>query len=147
MAIGWLTASISHSQATQEKLSVFASIDATQYADRPSPTNAVLGVTEAISFKILTPAITLTQDTPLLKALGCCCYWQHLLDTGLVADTVEIATREGLGKVTVNETLRLAPLAPDIAEAILHGTLPWTVSRQLLLRITRCRRIEISRGS
>jgi hypothetical protein len=69
-------------------------------------------------------------------SLGRGYYWPHLLDTGVVADTVEIAKREGLGKVTVNETLRLAPLAPDIAEAMLRGTLPRTVSRQLLLRVT-----------
>jgi hypothetical protein len=93
------------------------------------------GLADPVSSKALTPSITTTHDTPLLKALGRCYYWQHLLDTGVVADTVGIAKREGLGKVTVNETLRLAPLAPDIAEAILRGTLPRTVSRQLLVRI------------
>jgi len=78
-----------------------------------------------------------TQDTPLLKALGRCYYdRQHRLDAGIVADTVDIAKREGLGKVTVNETWRLAPLAPDIAEAISRGTLQRKVSMQLLLRNT-----------
>ena len=47
-----------------------------------------------------------------------------------------IAKREGLGKVVINETLRLAPLALNIAEAILRGTLPQRLSRQLLLRNT-----------
>ena len=32
------------------------------------------------------PAITPNQDTFLLKTLGRCYYWQHLLDTGVVAD-------------------------------------------------------------
>jgi len=39
-----------------------------------------------------------------------------------------------LSKITVNETLRLASLAPDIADAALQGTLPRTVSRYLFLR-------------
>lgn len=52
----------------------------------------------------------------MLKILEGCCYGQHLLDTGAVADTDEIAKREGLRKITVNETLRLVPLAPDIAQ-------------------------------
>lgn len=94
------------------------------------------GVTNPVLFHTLTPAITPTQDTPLLKALGRCYYWQRLLDSGAVADIGEIATREGLARITVGETMRLASLAPDIAEAILRGTLPRTVSRQVLLRIT-----------
>ena len=78
--------------------------------------------------------ITPRQDTFLLKTLGRCHYWQHLLETGAVADTVEIAAKEGLSKVTVNETLRLVSLAPDIVEAALDGRLPQTVSRRLFLR-------------
>ncbi len=92
------------------------------------------GVTNPISFNLRVPAITPTQDVSLLIALGRCYYWQHLLDTGAASDTVEIAKLEGLTKITVNETLRLAPLAPDIAEAILRGTIARTASRQLLLR-------------
>lgn len=92
------------------------------------------GVTNPVSVNALIPVITPNQDTFLLKTLGRCYYWQHLLDTGVVADTGEIAAREGLSKITVNETLRLASLAPDIADAALHGTLPRTVSRYLFLR-------------
>ena len=94
------------------------------------------GVVSPVSVNALHPAIKPNHDSPLIKALGRCYYWQHLLDTGVVEDTVEIAKREGLSKVTVNETLRLVALAPDIANAILNGSLPRTVSRQLLVRIT-----------
>ena len=38
-----------------------------------------------------------------------------LFRSGIVADTLEIVKREGFGKVTVNETLSLAPITPDIA--------------------------------
>ena len=89
-----------------------------------------------VSVSVLSLAIKPSHDSSLIKALGRCYYWQHLLDTGMVEDTVEIAKRENLSKVTVNETLRLVSLAPDIAEAILRGTLPRTTSQQLLLRIT-----------
>jgi len=94
------------------------------------------GVVNPVSVNALSLAIKPSHDSPLIKALGRCYYWQHLLDTGMVEDTVEIAKRENLSKVTVNETLRLVSLAPGIAEAILRGTLPRTTSRQLLLRMT-----------
>ena len=92
------------------------------------------GVANPVSVNALVPVITPNQDTSFLRTLGRCYYWQHLLDTGEVADTLEIAAQEGLSKITVNETLRLASLAPDIADAALHGTLPRTVSRHLFLR-------------
>jgi len=92
------------------------------------------GVSNPVSVNALVTVITPNQDTCLLKTLGRCYYWQHLLDTGVVADTGEIAAQESLSKITVNETLRLATLAPDIADAALHGTLPRTVSRYLFLR-------------
>lgn len=79
-------------------------------------------------------AIPPHHDTCLIKTLARCHYWQHLLDTGAMADAGEIAEREGLSKVAVNETLRLISLAPDIVEAALNGTLPRTASRYLFLR-------------
>lgn len=80
--------------------------------------------------------ITPSHDLPLLKALGRGCYWQHLLDTGAVTDAAAIAKREGIHRATVNDLLRLALLAPDIAQAALEGTLPRTVSLEGLLRGT-----------
>lgn len=92
------------------------------------------GVIDPVSISVVVPTITPHQDTFLLKTLGRCYYWQHLLDSGVVADAMEIAKQEGLSKITVSETLRLASLAPDIADAVLNGTLPRTVSRYLFLR-------------
>ncbi|MCX7140518.1 MAG: hypothetical protein NT123_05325 [Proteobacteria bacterium] len=77
--------------------------------------------------------ITPDTDLPLLKALGRGCYWQHQLDTGAVTNAAEIAKREGIHRTTVNQFLRLALLAPDIAQAALKGTLPRTISLERLL--------------
>ena len=52
----------------------------------------------------------------------------------MVADTAEIAEREGLHRFFVNDHLRLALLAPDLAEAALQGALPRTVTLLGLLR-------------
>ena len=93
-----------------------------------------VGVSEPVTVNSPVPLIEPNQDTFLLKALGRCYYWQHLLDTRTVPNTKVIAEREGLNKITVNETLRLISLAPDLAEAALHGTLPRTVSRRVFLR-------------
>jgi len=82
------------------------------------------------------PVITPEQDQALLKALGRAHLWQHLLDTGAMADTAEIARREGVHRATVNEVLRLALLAPDIVRGALDGTLPRTLSLETLLRTT-----------
>lgn len=79
-------------------------------------------------------AIPPHHDTFLIRTLARCHHWQHLLDTGVTANTAEIAEKEGLSKVTVNETLRLLSLAPDIVEATLNGTVPRTASRYLFLR-------------
>ena len=80
--------------------------------------------------------ISPNQDSAFLKAMGRGYYWQHLLDTAAVADTPEIARREGIHRSTVNELLRLALLSPDIALATLQGTLPRTVSLEGVLRET-----------
>lgn len=93
-----------------------------------------VGVADPVSVNSTVPVIAPNHDTFLLKALGRCYYWQHLLDTRAVPNTKVIAEREGLNKITVNETLRLISLAPDLAEAALHGTLPRTVSRRFFLR-------------
>ena len=78
--------------------------------------------------------ITPSQDMALLKALGRGHYWQHLLDTGAVADTAEIAKREGISRATVSEVIRMALLSPDITQAAFEGTLPRMMSLERLLR-------------
>ncbi|WIM06864.1 MAG: site-specific recombinase resolvase [Candidatus Nitricoxidivorans perseverans] len=91
------------------------------------------GIADPVSINAA-QAVPPHHDTFLVKTLARCHYWQHLLDTGAVANTAAIAEKEGLSKVTVNETLRLVSLAPDIVEATLTGTLPRTASRYLFLR-------------
>ena len=80
-----------------------------------------------------TPASAPSHDSVLLRALGRAHYWQHLLDTGAVADTAEIAKREDIIRSTVNDVLRLALLSPDIAEEAVAGRLPRTLSLERLL--------------
>lgn len=92
------------------------------------------GVDEPVKVSDPNPAISPTQDPTLLRGLGRGFYWQHLLDTGVVADAAEIAEREGLHKTFVNDHLRLAILAPDLVEAALQGALPRTVTLLGLLR-------------
>lgn len=86
------------------------------------------GVDELVKVSDPNPAISPNQDPALLRALGRVLYWRHLLDTGAVTDTAEIAEREGLHRTFVNDHLRLALLAPDLVEAALRGALPRTVT-------------------
>lgn len=80
------------------------------------------------------PTLPKRHDPALLKALARGFYWQHLIDTGVVMDAGEIAKREGVHRVSVNELLRMARLAPSIVEAVMAGQLAQTVSRQVLVR-------------
>ena len=93
-----------------------------------------VGVDDPVVINAPEPAISPSQDPTLLKALGRGCYWQHLLDTGVVEDAAEIAEREGLHRVTVSDALRFALLAPSIVQAALEGTLPRTMSLEILQR-------------
>lgn len=94
------------------------------------------GVEQAVTVQSTSlPLPLLPQHDPtLIKALAKGLYWQHLLDSGAVSSTAELAKREGLHKVTINEGLRLALLSPDIVRAALEGTLPRTVSLETLQR-------------
>jgi hypothetical protein len=51
-------------------------------------------------------------------------YWQHLLDTGVMASGSAIARAEKLHHSVVNELLRLTLLAPDIVEQFMTGRQP-----------------------
>lgn len=95
-----------------------------------------LGVDEPVKIGDRDSTTSPNLDRPLLAALGRGFYWQHLLDTGAVADTAEIAAREGLHRVTVNDAQRFALLAPDILAAALDGRLPRTFSLETLQRQT-----------
>jgi hypothetical protein len=95
-----------------------------------------VGVVNPVVENISDAAIAPSQDPTLLKALGRGCYWQHLLDIGAAADAAEIAEREGVHRVTVNDALRFALLAPSIVQKALEGTLPRTMSLEMLQRRT-----------
>lgn len=95
-----------------------------------APENVVDPVTD----RSQSPSLPPSHDTTLLRALGRGIYWQHLLDTGVVADTAEIAQREGLHKTFVSDHVRLAILAPALVECALRGELPRNVTLLGLFR-------------
>ena len=75
-----------------------------------------------------------TVDATLLKALARGLYWQQLLDTGRVANIAELAAVEGLEKVRLQKTLKLARLAPDMVEGIASGRDPVGLSFEFFIR-------------
>ena len=64
------------------------------------------------------------HDPTFLEALGRACYWQHLLDTGMMPSGSAIARAEGLHQSVVNELLRLTLMAPDIIDRLMAGRQP-----------------------
>jgi len=93
------------------------------------------GVDEPVIFKDAALPLRPNHDQTLIRGLGRSFYWHHLVETGIVADATEIAQREELHRVTILDGQRYALLAPDIVEAALLGTLPRTVTFELLQRI------------
>jgi len=73
-------------------------------------------------------------DTNLLKALARALYWQQLLDSGRVSNITELAAEEGIDKVRVQKTLKLARLAPEMAEDIAGGCNPVGLSLDFFIR-------------
>ena len=95
---------------------------------------APANVEDPVTDRSRSPSLPPSHDSTLLRALGRGIYWQHLLDTGVVADTADIAKREGLHKTFVSDHLRLAILAPDLVRSALRGELPRNVTRLDLMR-------------
>lgn len=95
---------------------------------------APVGVADPVKVRAAEAALPPSQDPTLLRVLARGIYWQHLLDTGVVEDAAELAEREGLHRVTVNDGLRFALLAPDIVRSALDGSLPRTMSLEVLQR-------------
>jgi hypothetical protein len=60
-------------------------------------------------------------DGTLVKALARAWRWQRMLDEGVYASVSELGEAENISKSYISRILRLALLAPDIAEAILEG--------------------------
>ena len=73
-------------------------------------------------------------DANLLNALARAFYWQQLLDSGRVANIGELATQEGVDRVRVQKTLKLARLAPELAEDIAAGRIPVGLSFDFFIR-------------
>jgi hypothetical protein len=95
---------------------------------------APVGIEDPVKVQAAEVALPPSQDPTLLRVLARGFYWQHLLDTEVVDDAIEIAEREGLHRVTVNDGLRFALLAPDIVRSALNGSLPRTMSLEVLQR-------------
>src|SRR3954452_5938055 len=82
----------------------------------------------------LTPPTKPQPDGVLVKALARAWRWQKMLDQGVYGSVTEIAEAEKISKSYVSRILRLALLAPDVAEAILGG---WAYQRVTLERLER----------
>ena len=95
---------------------------------------APAGIDDPVTINATEAALPPSQDPTLLRVLARGFYWQHLLDTGVVEEAAEIAEREGLHRVTVNDGLKFALLAPELVQAALDGSLPRTMSLELLQR-------------
>lgn len=95
---------------------------------------APVGIEDPVKVQAVEAALPPSQDPTLLRVLARGFYWQHLLDTGVVEEASEIAEREGLHRVTVNDGLRFAQLAPGIVQVTLDGSLPRTMSLEVLQR-------------
>ena len=74
------------------------------------------------------------MDAKLIKALGRAVYWQHLIDTGRVANMTELARAEGMDKVRVHKILKLARLSPAIAERVACAKGPVGLSFEFFMR-------------
>jgi len=72
----------------------------------------------------LNPGRPATVDENLMAALARAFFWQELIDSGWVANITELAKAEKMGLPRMQKILKLARLAPDIAEDIARGRQP-----------------------
>jgi hypothetical protein len=80
------------------------------------------------------PRLNTATDPILIQALSRALYWQSLLDEGRVQSVAALAAAEGMDKVRLQKTLKLARLAPDIAEAIARGDTPPGLAMEFFIR-------------
>ena len=73
-------------------------------------------------------------DPALLKMIARAHCWFDDLVSGRVASMVQIGKRERVGKRYVSRIIRLAFLAPEIVEQIVHGCQPPEISAESLLK-------------
>jgi DNA invertase Pin-like site-specific DNA recombinase len=84
--------------------------------------------------EILLPNAPLSQPHPkpirsdarirLISAITRSRHWMNEIKSGAIKDVAEIARREHCSTRSVNKTLSLAFLAPDLVKAAIHGNLP-----------------------
>lgn len=75
------------------------------------------------------------MDANLIKALARAVVWQDMLDSGAVRNIVELAqAEEGLEKMRIQKTLKMARLAPRIVEQIAQGRGPVGLSFEFFVR-------------
>ncbi len=71
---------------------------------------------------------------PLLRALERAFHWQELIDSGRYPSLSELAEALDRDRSYVARIMRLALLAPDIVEAIVHGEEPSGLTLEKLLK-------------
>lgn len=72
----------------------------------------------------LNPGRPNAVDENLMAALARAFFWQELIDSGRVTNITELAKAEKMGLPRMQKLLKLARLAPDIAEDIARGRQP-----------------------
>ena len=72
--------------------------------------------------------------SPIVVAVARALFWTGLLDSGAFARVSDLARAEGLKPTTVGRMLRLARLAPDIVEDLVHGRQPARLTLFWLMR-------------
>jgi hypothetical protein len=73
-------------------------------------------------------------DSLIVVAVARALFWAGLLETGAFARVSDLARAEGLKPTTVGRMLRLARLAPDIVEDLVHGRQPARLTLYWLMR-------------
>ncbi|CAK0765988.1 hypothetical protein CCP4SC76_4470006 [Gammaproteobacteria bacterium] len=76
----------------------------------------------------------MTEDNPLVRALGLAFFWQGLIESGRFKTLSEIAEAEGIHVSRVRDFMRLTLLAPDLVRRMLEKPLPCGWSLDFLLR-------------
>ena len=72
----------------------------------------------------MNPGQPMSVDANLMAALAKAFFWQELIDSGRVKNMTELAKAEKIGLARMQKMLKLARLAPDIAEDIARGRQP-----------------------
>jgi hypothetical protein len=81
------------------------------------------------------PTIPKARNRPLVLALARAYKWQRMIESGEMPGVDAIATQLGVGRAYVSRILKLAMLAPELAEAAVKGSRLVSISlRRLMVR-------------